>query len=66
MLDCCRSKSRVLATLKDFFKPVPSSSSGGLQHAAMSYGVMVIDMGVHELGGLEKSLNLIQVRFTTI
>jgi hypothetical protein len=51
----------VVATLKDFFKPVPANNNGGLQQTAMSYGIMVIDMGVHELGGLEESLNLIQV-----
>jgi hypothetical protein len=28
----------------------------------LSYGVMVIDMGVHQLSGLPQKVNLIQVR----
>ena len=49
--------------MKSFLRPVSVEKMGRTRrNSGIAYGVMVIDMGVHELAGLEEPLNLTQVR----
>ena len=60
LLPCRSGESKLKRWLRDAFKPVPINSQG-MRATSLAYGVMVIDMGVHELDGLEEPMNLTQV-----
>jgi hypothetical protein len=52
--------------VKSFLTPVSVDSMSRTRRASgVVYGVMVIDMGVHELAGLDDSINLTQVGGST-
>jgi hypothetical protein len=48
-------------SLKRLLQPVEVAASGPKRNSSISYGVMVIDMGVHELDDLDAAINVTQV-----
>ena len=49
------------SSVKRLLQPVEVAASGPKRNSSISYGLMVIDMGVHELDDLDAAINVTQV-----